>query len=89
MDIRDAINIRLTSIKILKILVMKPLFLYSLQKEWFNETTNIIMKKIIGKNFDLWLDGGHNIHASEILFTEIDKWKKSKIRNAGSYYFLT
>ena len=50
MDIRAAINIRLTSIKILKILVMKPLFLYSLQKEWFNETTNIIMKKIIGKN---------------------------------------
>ena len=37
------------------------------------------LKKIIGKNFDLWLDGGHNIHASEILFTEIDKWKKSKI----------
>ena len=51
MDIRDAINIRLTSIKILKILVMKPLFLYSLQKEWFNETTNIIMKKIIGKKY--------------------------------------
>ena len=37
------------------------------------------LKKIIGKNFDIWLDGGHNIHASEILFTEIDKWKKSKI----------
>ena len=36
------------------------------------------LKKIIGKNFDLWLDGGHNIHASEILFTEIDKWKKFK-----------
>ena len=51
MDIRAAINIRLTSIKILKILVMNPLFLYSLQKEWFNETTNIIMKKIIGKKY--------------------------------------
>ena len=37
------------------------------------------LKKIIGKSFDLWLDGGHNIHASEVLFTEIDKWKKSKI----------
>ena len=37
------------------------------------------LKKIIGRSFDLWLDGGHNIHASEILFTEIDKWKSSKI----------
>ena len=37
------------------------------------------LKKIIGRGFDLWLDGGHNIHASEILFTEIDKWKSSKI----------
>ena len=37
------------------------------------------LKKIVGKNFDIWLDGGHNVHASEILFTEIDKWKDSKI----------
>ena len=37
------------------------------------------LKKIVGENFDLWLDGGHNVHASEILFTEIDKWKNSKI----------
>ena len=37
------------------------------------------LKKIVGRSFDLWLDGGHNIHASEVLFTEIDKWKKSKI----------
>ena len=37
------------------------------------------LKKIIGKNFDIWLDGGHNVHASEILFTEIDKWENSKI----------
>ena len=37
------------------------------------------LKKIVGENFDLWLDGGHNVHAGEILFTEIDKWKNSKI----------
>ena len=37
------------------------------------------LKKIVGENFELWLDGGHNAHASEILFTEIDKWKNSKI----------
>ncbi len=37
------------------------------------------LKKIVGENFELWLDGGHNTHASEILFTEINKWKNSKI----------
>ena len=37
------------------------------------------LKTIVGKNFDIWLDGGHNVHASEILFTEIDKWEDSKI----------
>tara|TARA_Y100000813_G_C24152844_1_gene348025 strand:+ start:314 stop:1615 length:1302 start_codon:yes stop_codon:yes gene_type:complete len=37
------------------------------------------LKKIVGKNFDIWLDGGHNVHASEILFKEINKWKNSKI----------
>ena len=37
------------------------------------------LKKIVGENFDLWLDGGHNVHASEILFTEIEEWKNSKI----------
>ncbi|MAI28647.1 MAG: bifunctional folylpolyglutamate synthase/dihydrofolate synthase [Rickettsiales bacterium] len=37
------------------------------------------LKKIVGKNFDIWLDGGHNVHASEVLFTEINKWKNSKI----------
>ena len=78
MDIRDAINIRLTSIKILKILVMKPLFLYSLQKEWFNETTNIIMKKIIGKKYSY-----ENFLKTILLFPVISQINCSKPGIAG------
>ena len=78
MDIRAAINIRLTSIKILKILVMKPLFLYSLQKEWFNETTNIIMKKIIGKKYSY-----ENFLKTILLFPVISQINCSKPGIAG------
>ena len=77
-DIRAAINIRLTSIKILKILVMKPLFLYSLQKEWFNETTNIIMKKIIGKKYSY-----ENFLKTILLFPVISQINCSKPGIAG------
>jgi len=37
------------------------------------------LKKIIGKNFELWLDGGHNKHASDMLKYNLENWKKSKL----------
>ena len=77
-DIRAAINIRLTSIKILKVLVMKPLFLYSLQKEWFSETTNIIMKKTIGKKYSY-----ENFLKTILLFPVISQINCSKPGIAG------
>jgi len=37
------------------------------------------LKKIVGENFELWLDGGHNKHASDMLKLNLDIWKKSKL----------
>ncbi len=37
------------------------------------------LKKIVGKNFEIWLDGGHNKHASDMLKVSLDNWKKSKL----------
>ncbi len=32
------------------------------------------LSKFMGKNFEIWLDGGHNTEASAIINKEIDKW---------------
>ena len=37
-----------------------------------------ISKKVENK-FELWIDGGHNIHASEMIAAEIENWNSSKI----------
>ena len=37
------------------------------------------LSKIIGKEFDIWLDGGHNIDASNIIVKTISQWKEKKI----------
>ena len=37
------------------------------------------LQEIIGKNFEIWVDGGHNIHAAEIISSEIKVWDQQKI----------
>lgn len=37
------------------------------------------LQAITSKNFEIWLDGGHNAHAAEIISNEIKKWSDSKI----------
>ena len=37
------------------------------------------LKEIAGKNYELWLDGGHNSHASEMLLDNLKKWKKDDL----------
>ena len=35
--------------------------------------------KMMGDNFEIWLDGGHNVHASEAIFKTIEKWNEKNI----------
>jgi dihydrofolate synthase/folylpolyglutamate synthase len=37
------------------------------------------LKDIAGEKFELWLDGGHNSHASEMLLNNLHKWKKENL----------
>ena len=37
------------------------------------------LSKIAGKNFEIWLDGGHNLGAAEMLSKVINSWKDKKI----------
>ena len=37
------------------------------------------LQEIASKNFEIWLDGGHNVHAAEIISNEIKDWSDSKI----------
>ena len=37
------------------------------------------LKEIVGKNYELWLDGGHNSHASEMLLDNLKKWEKDNL----------
>lgn len=37
------------------------------------------ISKIAGKGFDIWLDGGHNLDASEMLSKEVDSWGGGKL----------
>jgi len=37
------------------------------------------LSKIIGEEFDIWLDGGHNLDASNIIAKTISQWKEKKI----------
>lgn len=37
------------------------------------------LKEIAGNNFELWLDGGHNSQASEMLLNNLHKWKKENL----------
>ena len=33
------------------------------------------LNNIVGEKFEIWLDGGHNYHASEMLYQNLKKWK--------------
>ena len=37
------------------------------------------LAKIVGSKFEIWLDGGHNCHASEMIKKVIQKWKSENI----------
>ncbi len=37
------------------------------------------LSQYIGNNFDIWLDGGHNLHACEAMLRVLNKWKGEKI----------
>ena len=37
------------------------------------------LSKIIGKKFELWLDGGHNLDAARIIKTKIQSWKQEEV----------
>ena len=37
------------------------------------------LSKIAGKAFDIWLDGGHNLDAAEMLSKEVNSWDEKKI----------
>ncbi len=37
------------------------------------------LKNIVGNNFEIWLDGGHNIHAAEMLKDNFEKWRDKKL----------
>ena len=37
------------------------------------------LKSIIGQGFEIWLDGGHNEHASDMLLDNIKKWKEENL----------
>ena len=37
------------------------------------------LSKIIGKKFELWLDGGHNLDAARIIKTKIQSWKQQEV----------
>ena len=36
------------------------------------------LTRIMGKNYEIWLDGGHNTEASNILYKEIELWRDKK-----------
>ena len=37
------------------------------------------LSSYMGKNFEIWLDGGHNLEASNIIKKIIEKWKKENV----------
>ena len=37
------------------------------------------LSKYVGKKFDIWLDGGHNLHACEAMLKVLNQWKGDKI----------
>ena len=37
------------------------------------------LSKIAGKAFDIWLDGGHNLDASEMLYKVVNSWDEEKV----------
>jgi len=37
------------------------------------------LSKIVKKKFDIWLDGGHNFHASEMISKVLDSWGRKNI----------
>ena len=37
------------------------------------------LSKFTGRNFEIWLDGGHNIHACEAVSQVFQEWKDEKI----------
>ena len=37
------------------------------------------LSSYMGKNFEIWLDGGHNLEASNIIKNIIEKWKKENV----------
>jgi len=37
------------------------------------------LSSYMGKNFEIWLDGGHNLEASSVIKKIIEKWKKENV----------
>ena len=37
------------------------------------------LSSYMGKNFEIWLDGGHNLEASNVIKKVIEKWKKENV----------
>ncbi len=37
------------------------------------------LSKLLGNNFEIWLDGGHNIHASNAVFKVFENWNEKNI----------
>ena len=35
--------------------------------------------KMMGDKFEIWLDGGHNVHASEAIFNTLEEWNEKNI----------
>ena len=34
---------------------------------------------MMGDKFEIWLDGGHNVHASEAIFNTLEEWNEKNI----------
>ena len=37
------------------------------------------LKDLLGKSFDIWLDGGHNVHASEMIVSILKNWNNKPL----------
>ena len=44
------------------------------------------LSKLSGNNFDIWLDGGHNLDASNIILKTIQSWQEKKILIMGMVF---
>ena len=56
---------------------------YGLEKtKWPARMQNSAMEKLskfLGNNFEIWLDGGHNTHASNAVYRVFENWNEKNI----------